>query len=42
MVAMSVRGGLRDPALRAGAVAFVEKGSMPEAVIAAIRGTIFG
>lgn len=40
VVAMSVRGGLRDPALRAGAVAFVEKGGTPEAVIAAIRGAI--
>jgi len=42
MVAMSVRGGLRDPALRTGAIAFVEKGGTPEAVIAAIRGAISG
>lgn len=37
VVAISVRGGLRDVALRAGAVAFVEKGAAPEAMLAAIR-----
>lgn len=42
VVAISVRGGLRDLALRAGAVAFVEKGATPEAVLAAIRRAISG
>jgi DNA-binding NarL/FixJ family response regulator len=37
VVALSVRGGLREPALRAGASAFVEKGAVPEALLAALR-----
>lgn len=37
VVALSVRGGLREPALRAGAVAFLEKGIAPEALLAALR-----
>ena len=37
VVAMSVRGGMRRAALAAGAVAFVEKGSDIDAILAAIR-----
>ncbi len=37
VVAMSVRGGLGDAALAAGAVAFVEKGSDIDAVLDAVR-----
>lgn len=37
VVAMSVRGGLRIPALAAGARGFVEKGSDIDAVLSAIR-----
>jgi DNA-binding NarL/FixJ family response regulator len=37
VVAMSVRNGLRDAALAAGAVAFVEKGSDIDAILAAVR-----
>ena len=37
VVAMSVRGGLRGPALAAGAVAFVEKGSDIDAILTAVR-----
>jgi DNA-binding NarL/FixJ family response regulator len=42
VVALSVRGGLRDPALRAGARAFVEKGAMPEALLAVLRAVTMG
>lgn len=35
-VAISARGGLRDAALRAGAVAFLEKGTAPDDVVAAL------
>jgi DNA-binding NarL/FixJ family response regulator len=38
VVAMSVRGGLREAALSAGAVAFVEKGGDIDALLAAVRG----
>ena len=37
VVAMSVRGGLRDAALAAGAVAFVEKGGDIDALLAAVH-----
>jgi DNA-binding NtrC family response regulator len=37
VVAMSVRGGLREPALAAGAVAFVEKGGDIDALLDAVR-----
>jgi CheY-like chemotaxis protein len=37
VVAMSVRGGLRQPALAAGAVAFVEKGGDIDALLHAVR-----
>jgi DNA-binding NarL/FixJ family response regulator len=37
VVAMSVRGGLRQAALAAGAVAFVEKGGDIDALLAAVR-----
>jgi DNA-binding NarL/FixJ family response regulator len=37
VVAMSVRGGLREAALAAGAVAFVEKGGDIDALLGAIR-----
>lgn len=42
VVAMSVRGGLREPALRAGARAFVEKGAVPEVLPAALRAAAAG
>jgi DNA-binding NarL/FixJ family response regulator len=38
VVAMSVRGGLRQAALSAGAVAFVEKGGDIDALLTAVRG----
>jgi DNA-binding NarL/FixJ family response regulator len=38
VIAMSVRGGLREAALAAGAVAFVEKGGDIDGLLAALRG----
>jgi DNA-binding NarL/FixJ family response regulator len=40
VVAMSVRGGLREAALAAGAVAFVEKGGDIDALLAAVRSAV--
>jgi DNA-binding NarL/FixJ family response regulator len=37
VVALSVRGGLRELALQGGAAAFVEKGAAPDVLLAAIR-----